>query len=228
MMARTAPKTLATALAGTVLGLTAALSLPASAQEKAAGDKKQLSENSVITLMNYAWTVLPAKFTTPERKTIEVDKSKRDAMIPVAAAWDIIKAGNLSAQAQVCDLWEDQVANYDALMMREQQKKQWSEQQLLYISTLHRMTIHMAAGKLRVVDKPNDETQIFLEPIESSKSGCTDAQKQTIKDNVEAYVRATPGITIKSGPPPPVAVAPAPATPASQPVPAAAQEPKKK
>ena len=37
---------------------------------------KELSERSVKVLMDYAWSILPAKFTTPEGKVIEVDKKK--------------------------------------------------------------------------------------------------------------------------------------------------------
>ena len=215
----------AAAVTLTMIGLGASLASVgvASAQDKPAGEKKQLSENSVITLMNYAWTILPSKFTTPERKTIEVDKSKRDAMIPLAAAWDIIKAGNLSAQAQLCDMWEAQKANYTALMAREQAKKTWSEQQLLYISTLHRMTLHMAAGKMRVVDKPNDESQIFLEPIEASKDSCNDEKRKKIDDAIYAYVKESPVKIVSEPPPEPTAVAPA----AAQPVPTAAKDQKK-
>ena len=196
----------------------------ASAQDKPAGEKKQLSENSVITLMNYAWTILPAKFTTPDHKTIEVDKSKRDAMIPLAAAWDIIKAGNLSAQAQLCDMWDAQRANFAALMAREQAKKTWSEQQLLYITTLHRMTIHMAAGKMRVVDKPNDESQIFLEPIEASKDSCNEDKRRKVEEAIVTYVKESPLKTHDGPPPEETAAAPA----AAQPVPAAAKGEKKK
>ena len=217
-----------TALAASVamMGLGASLGWVemASAQDKTAGERKQLSEHSVITLMNYAWTILPAKFTAPDRKTIEVDKSKRDAMIDVASAWDIIKAGNLSAQAQLCDMWEAQAANFKARMAREQATKKWSEQQLLYISTLHRMTIHMAAGKMRVVDKPNDESQIFLEPIEPSKDSCTADKRQKIEESIVTYVKASPLNLLSE--PPPETTASVPAA-AAQPVPASAKDQKK-
>ena len=200
---------LTAALAGAVLGAPASF---------AQSPSKELSENSVVTLMNYAWTILPSKFTTPDRKTIEVDKSKREAMIPLDAGRDVIKAGYMSAQAQICEMWEEQSANYSALMAREQAKKKWSDQQLLYISTLHRLTIHMAAGKMRVVDKPNDEAQIFLEPIETKKDTCTDDKRRNINQTITAYVKDSP--IGKTGEPPPEKAAAAPAATA-QPVPAA-------
>lgn len=177
--------------------------------------RAELSEKSVTTLMNYAWIILPAKFTAPNGKTIEVDKKKQDAMVPVEVGREVIKAGNLSAQAQLCDMMEDQVANYHALMARERAKKTWTDQQLLYITTLHRMTIHMAAGKMRVVDKGPDEIQVFLEPIESSKDSCNDDKRKKVREAVETYVKGAPAVQPASGPP-----APAQPVPASQPGPA--------
>ena len=35
---------------------------------------KELSERSVSVLMDYAWVILPTKFTAPDGKVIEVDK----------------------------------------------------------------------------------------------------------------------------------------------------------
>ena len=146
--------------------------------------------------------------------------------LPLETARDVIKVGYMSAQAQLCELWDDQAANYDALMAIEQAKKKWTDQQLLYITTLHRMTIHMAAGKLKVVEKGPEEIQVTLEPIETTKDSCNEERKKKIKDTVLAYVKASPlGQNIKplppGGAPPPAAASAAPAAPAAQPVPAA-------
>jgi hypothetical protein len=171
---------------------------PAAAQAPA--QQKELSEKSVQILMNYAWTILPAKFTAPNGKIIEVDKKKRDALVPVDTGRDVIKAAYLSAQAQLCDMWEDQVANYDAMMARERSKAKWTDQQLLYITTLHRMTIHMAAGKLKVVEKGADELQVSLEPIEPTKDSCDDKKKAQVKEAVLAYVKASPKVAPAAAP----------------------------
>ncbi len=169
------------AIAG--VALSAALAFGAEAQSQG-----KLSDKSVNTLMEYAWQILPAKFTTPEGKVIEVDKSKRDGnMVPVEAGRDIIRVGYSSAQAQVCELWEEQQANYDALMRREVLKKKWTEQQLLYITTLHRMTIHAVAGKLRVEEKAG-ELKVILEPIKPGDVKCSDEQKKQIRESIQALV----------------------------------------
>jgi hypothetical protein len=156
--------------------------------------KGELSDKSVATIMDYAWQILPNKFTTPNGKTIEVDKkNKRDqAIIPVETAREVIKVGYNSAQAQVCEMWEEQQINFDTLMRRENAKKKWTEQQILYITTLHRMTIHAVAGKIRVVEK-DGELKVFIEPIEPSKEACPDEKRKRVSEAIEAYVKLDGG-----------------------------------
>lgn len=178
---RMASTTFKSALAGIV----ACAALASGAEAQAQG---KLSDKSVNTLMEYAWQILPAKFTTPEGKVIEVDKSKRDGnIVPGDNGREIIRVGYNSAQAQVCELWDEQQANYDTLMRRELVKKKWTDQQLLYITTLHRMTIHAVAGKLRVEEKAG-ELKVFLEPIKPGETKCSDEQKVKIREAIQAYV----------------------------------------
>ena len=168
---------------------------PAWAQAQGTGG---LSDKSVGTIMNYAWQILPNKFTTPTGKVIEVDKKKREqAIIPVEDARDVIRVGYNSAQAQVCEMWEEQSANFDTLMRRENAKKKWTDQQLLYITTLHRMTIHTVAGKIRVVEKEG-ELHVFLEPIEPSKAACPDDKRKKVAEAIEAYVKLDGGASTAS------------------------------
>jgi hypothetical protein len=174
-----------TTLKGALAGLIALAGLMASAEAQTQG---KLSDKSVHTLMDYAWQILPSKFSTPDGKVIEVDKKKREGnIVPVENGRDIIRVGYASAQAQVCELWEEQQANYDTLMRRELQKKKWTDQQLLYITTLHRMTIHAVAGKLKVEEK-DGELKVILEPIKPGEGKCTDEQKAKIRETILAYV----------------------------------------
>jgi hypothetical protein len=197
-----------------VLGTAVALSMSAGTLAQTTG--KELSENSVQTLMNYAWTILPARFTSPTGKVIVVDKEHKykETVVPLDVAREIIKVGYMSAQAQLCDMLDEQVMNYEALMRREIAKKTWTDQQLLYITTLHRMTIHMAAGKLRVTDK-DGEHQVMLEPIEPSKDTCSDERRTKVKETITAFVKSVND----SLPPREVASPPASKGP-QQPVPA--------
>jgi hypothetical protein len=174
-----------TTFLGAIAGIAVSTALVVGAEAQSQG---KLSDKSVNTLMDYAWQILPSKFTTPDGKVIEVDKSKRDGnIVPVEAGREIIRVGYSSAQAQVCELWEEQQANYDALMRREILKKKWTDQQLLYITTLHRMTIHAVAGKLKVEEKAG-ELKVILEPIKPGDVKCSDEQKNKIRESIQALV----------------------------------------
>lgn len=169
-------------LVGVVAMVGLAINVAAQAQGK-------LSDKSVNTLMDYAWQILPSKFTTPAGKVIEVDKTKREAnSVPVENGREIIRVAYSSAQAQVCELWEEQQANFDTLMRREHERKKWTEQQMLYITTLHRMTIHAVAGKLRVEENAG-ELKVLLEPIKPGEGKCSDEQKAKVRDAILAYVK---------------------------------------
>lgn len=149
-----------------------------------------LSDKSVHTIMNYAWQILPAKFTAPDGKVIEVDKKKNEAaFVPIETAREVIRVAYNSAQAQICEMWEAQAANFDTLMRTENAKKKWTDQQMLYITTLHRMTIHAVAGKIRVVEEKG-ELKVFLEPVEPSKAACPDEKRKKVAEAIETYVKA--------------------------------------
>lgn len=191
-------------------GLVGAVALVGAATDVAAQAQGKLSDKSVKTLMDYAWQILPSKFTTPAGQVIEVDKSKREAnSVPAESGREIIRVAYSSAQAQVCELWEEQQANYDTLMRREIERKKWTDQQLLYITTLHRMTIHAVAGKLRVEEKEG-ELKVLLEPIKPGEAKCTDEQKAKVREAIVAYVNidapaekggAAPAATPAAAPP---------------------------
>jgi len=173
-----------------VCAIACSLAATAKGQTQSTGG---LSDKSVGTIMHYAWQILPAKFTAPNGKVIEVDKKKQDAaIVPIETARDVIRVGYNSAQAQVCEMWEQQAANFDTLMRTENAKKKWSDQQMLYITTLHRMTIHAVAGKIRVVEEKG-ELKVFLEPIDPSKEACPDDKRKKVAEAIETYVKANGG-----------------------------------
>src|SRR5262245_41624952 len=119
----------------------------------AADQNKELSDKSVLTLMQYAWSLVPNKFTSPDGKVIEVDKSKpSEVVVPMETAREAIKVARLSAYAQVCDLIEEQRANYQTFMKREQAKAKWTDQQLLFINQLHLFNVMMLTGKVKFVE----------------------------------------------------------------------------
>ena len=176
--------------------VTAAGSSPVLAQNK------ELSDKSVQVLMEYAWALTPPKFTAPDGKTIEVDKTKpKDAIVSLDVAREVIKVGRLSAHAQSCELTEEQRANYLTLMRREQAKSQWSDQQLLYISQLHTTTVMMMTGKLLLVEKDGEKVVSQREIKPGRAESCTDTERQRVKTQIVAYINAAPTPAAKAAEP---------------------------
>jgi hypothetical protein len=178
--------------------LVAAMMGLATAGANAQGQTKELSERSVKVLMQYAWLILPSRFTTPDGKVIEVDKAKKqkETMVPIETAREVIKAGYNSAQAQLCEMWEEQTINFDAMMRAQRAKNKWTDQQLLYLTTLHRMTIHMAAGKLKVTEKDGEQV-VNLEPIEPGGDTCNDDKRKRVKELVAQQIDAAKAVMPK-------------------------------
>ncbi len=154
---------------------------------------QELSERSVKAFMDYAWSLTPSKFTKPDGQSVEIDKKDRSKTeIPVATARDVIMVGRLTAHAQMCELPEDQVNNYRSLMQREEAKKKWSEQQMIYINQLHLTTVMLLTGKIRLVEKDGDKEVV----VEESKGGetrtCTEEQRKKVRELIAAYIKSGP------------------------------------
>ena len=193
---------------GAVLALAAACG-PASAQNK------ELSDKSVLTLMQYAWSLVPNKFTSPDGKVIEVDKSKpSEVVVPMETAREAIKVARLSAYAQVCDLIEEQRANYHTFMKREEAKGKWSDQQLLFINQLHLFTVMTLTGKVKLVEKDGDKEVVLNSDKPEKAPTCTDTEKKKVESQIKSYVAAN--VPSTPAPAAPAATAPNPAAAAPQ------------
>ena len=166
----------------------ASLGTPASAQD--------LSEKSVETFMAYAWSLTPARFTKPDGSVIVINKDEPEkASVPLDVARDVIKVGRLSAHAQVCELPEEQVMNYRSLMVREEQKKKWTDQQLIYMNQLHLVTVMLLTGKVALVEKGEGGAKdVVIEDKKPVTQSCTAEQKDKVKQAVMAYVKTGPEI----------------------------------
>src|SRR5262245_34266980 len=168
---------------------------PSSAQTK------EMSDKSVLALMRYAWALVPQKFTTPQGKVIEVDKSKpSESVVPIETAREVIRVARMSAFAQLCELPEEQRANYQTLMKREEEKK-WSDQQMLFINQLHLFTVMTLTGKVQLIEKDGDKQVVVQEGKPVKTESCTDTERKKIQDQVMTYVNAAPA-TPSAMPPP--------------------------
>lgn len=154
---------------------------------------KELSDKSVLTLMKYAWGMVPDKFTTPLGKTITVDKTKPSStVVPIEVAREVIRVARLSAYAQLCELMEEQRANYQTLMRREEAKAKWTDQQMLFINQLHLFTVMTLTGKVALVEKDGDKQVMVQEGKPAKAETCTDTEKQKVKEQIMAFVNAAP------------------------------------
>ena len=182
----------------------------------AANAAEELSEKSVQTFMDYAWSLVPQQFTMPNGKTITVDKKKKEeVMVPVDVAREVIRVGRLSAHAQICELVEDQINNYNSLMRREIDKKKWTDQQLLYLSQLHLTTVMLLTGKIKLVERQGDK-EVVVEEGKANAQTCTPEQKAKVKEVIAAYVKTGPALAAAEP-----AATPAPAAATGAPAPAA-------
>jgi hypothetical protein len=213
-------------------GLLAAFTLSATTGATLAQD---ISENTVKAFMNYAWTMTPAKFTKPDGKVVEIDKKQREKIeVSVDVGREIIRAGRMTAHAQLCDLTELQVLNYRSLMKRESEKKKWSEPQMIYINQLHLTTVMLLTGKIKeIVEGDGGEKRPVVEDTRAADAkSCTDEQRTKVSELIKTYLKSGPPVSIDSAAATPGApAAPTPATPPAAPTatatPAAAPAPKK-
>lgn len=157
---------------------------------------QELSEKSVKTIMEYAWTFTPDRFTRPNGQTIEIDRKHKEAVIvPFDVAAEIIKVGRLSAHAQTCRLIEEQVLNHRSLMKREEMKNKWSPQQIVYINQLHLITVMLLTGKVKLVEAGQGKKEVAQAKNEPSGQSCTPEQAAKVKELIMAYVKSGPAVS---------------------------------
>jgi hypothetical protein len=144
--------------------------------------------------------MVPEKFTTPLGKTIIVDKAHAsESIVPLDVAREVIRVARLSAYAQLCELPEEQRANYQTLMRREEAKK-WSDQQMLFINQLHLFTVMTLTGKVQLVEKDGDKQVVVQEGKPLKTESCTDTERKKVQDQIMTYVNTAP--TPPAMPPP--------------------------
>lgn len=187
------------------VGLVGGVVLAALCSGSVLAQAKQFSDQSLACLMNYAWTMTPPKFTAPDGKVIVVDKTKKtEVVIPVDVAREVTRVARVSAYAEICHLPEEQTANYRTMMRREEAKKAWTDQQLLFINQLHLVTLMVLTGRFERVDKDTGAKSKPGEPIElcdgvmlkpkpaTQVSTCSDGEKDKLRAHIKAYIEAAP------------------------------------
>jgi len=187
---------------GATVSLVLAVMFAAAGSGPALAQNKELSEKSIQLLMQYAWALTPPKFTAPDGKTIEIDKTKpKDVIVSVDVAREVIRVARMTAYAQLCELIEEQRANYQTLMRREEAKSIWTDQQLLYISQLHLFTVMTLTGKVQIVEKEGDKQVVVKDAKAKKAESCTDTERQRVKTQIVAYINSAPPPAAKTAEP---------------------------
>jgi hypothetical protein len=163
--------------------------------------KGQISEKTLLILMDYAWALMPEEFTTESGKVIRINKNKfEEIRLPLDDAREVVRVGRLSGQAQLCEMPEAQTANYDALMAREVARRKWTDQQLVFINKLHLFTVMTMTGQVKAAegDAPKAAAK-EAPPLKTAN--CSEADRKRIDDEVLANVNAAPALpAAKAGP----------------------------
>ena len=104
----------------------------------------------------------------------------------------MIHVARLSAYAQLCELLEEQRANYQTLMRREEAKAKWTDQQMLFINQLHLFTVMTLTGKVALVEKDGDK-QVVVQEGKPAKTGtCSDTERKKVQEQIMAFVSTNP------------------------------------
>jgi hypothetical protein len=120
-------------------------------------------------------------------------------LIPLDVAREVIRAGRLTAHAQVCELTQEQADNHNSLMRRHVQNSKWTPQQIVYINQLHLTVVMLLTGRIRLVEKDGDK-EVVIEDTQSKAQSCTAEQKQKVKELIAAYVKSGPALASKAPP----------------------------
>ncbi len=181
-------------LGGLAAGLLALLLTPALAQK--------ISEKSVRTLMGYALSYTPDRFTGADGNTIHINRKDPEAvkklMVPLDKAGEAILAGRLAAHARVCGLFDEEKNTFISFVLREKQSKKWTPQQIIYMRSLFYTTEMLMVGKVQVIQRDDGGKKVVIKEGKPAIKSCTDQQRQKVKDLVTAYLKEGPDIS-KSG-----------------------------
>jgi hypothetical protein len=92
----------------------------------------------------------------------------------------------------MCELPEEQRANYQTLMRREESKSKWTDQQMLFINQLHLFTMMTLTGKVQLVEKDGDKQVVVQEGKQAKAATCSDTEKKKVQEQIMAFVAANP------------------------------------
>ncbi len=159
---------------------------------------QQISEKSVRTLMDYALAYTPDRFTGADGTTVHINRKDPEAikklMVPLKKAEEAVLAGRLAAHARVCGLFDEEKNTFISFVMREEQSKKWTPQQIIYLRSLFYTTEMLMVGKVQVIQRDDGGKKVVIKEGKPAIKSCTDQQRTKVKDLVAEYIKAGPDL----------------------------------
>jgi hypothetical protein len=187
---------------------------------------KGLSDSAVRVMSTFALSILPDEVPDPSGEMVRLDKSDPNKyLIPLDDARRVIRVATRSAYAEVCQLFELEKANFDA-MIRTERMRAWTAEQMMFMHALHTFATSYFAGNVKITEeadgaKPNAAAKEGAAAANAAEGGtttittkkleCPAGQKEKVTAAITAYVQSAPPPTAAAAPPAPAAqAAPAP------------------
>ena len=183
------------------LGLLAAIAVAAAPVTAAKAQK--ISEKSVRTLMQYALSYTPDRFTGADGNTVHINRKDpeeiKKLMVPLPKAEEAVLAGRLAAHARVCGLFDEEKNTFISFVSRETQSKKWTPQQIIYLRSLFYTTEMLMVGKVQVIQRDDGGKKVVIKEGKAAIKSCTDQQRTKVKDLVVAYLKQGPDLSKAAG-----------------------------
>jgi len=184
-----------------MLGVAAVVALLLAPATNASAQK--ISEKSVRTLMQYALSYTPDRFTGSDGNTIHINRKDPAAikklMVPLAKAEEAVLAGRLAAHARVCGLYDEEKNTFISFVVREKRSKKWTPQQVIYMRALFYTTEMLMVGKVQVVQRDDGGKKVVIKDGKAAIKSCTDQQRVKVKELVANYIKAGPDLSKLTG-----------------------------
>jgi hypothetical protein len=163
-----------------------------------AANAQKISEKSVRTLMEYALSYTPDRFTGADGTTVFINRKDPEAvkklMVPLPKAEEAVLAGRLAAHARVCGLFDDEKNTFISFVLREQQSKKWTPQQIIYLRALFYTTEMLMVGKVQVIQRDDGGKKVVIREGKPAIKSCTEQQREKVKQLVADYLKEGPDI----------------------------------
>ena len=193
------------------------------APEAEQSTSKGLSDSAVRVMSTFALSILPDQVPDPSGEMVKLDKSDPNKyLIPLDDARRVIRVATRSAYAEVCQLYELEKANFDA-MIRTERMRAWTAEQMMFLHALHTFATSYFAGNVKITEQADDAKSNSMAKegaaaannangaataITTKKLECPPGQKEKVTAAINAYVQSAPPPDAAAAAPPPAAAAP--------------------